>query len=382
MKGKNIILHNSALSVILMALYSWATLFVSAPEQASLQSLMDIKNQLDSYIGDTQSIKKIAPPESGMYFGAFANFGPTEDEVTRKKINSFSALTHKKIAWAYFSNNWFTGIEFPSNEVQLLAELDITPYIRLMPRTDFRIQPGNSPYTLQRIRSGEYDEQLKVWAQAAKKSAVPILIEFGTEVNGKWFPWNGKWNGETYIDINGQSAHSGPQLFIETYRHIIDIFRTQQVDNVTWVYHVNALSSPDQNWNDLDAYYPGDDYIDWVGVSVYGAQSPNEEWRDFDSIYSPAYNKIITFSNKPIGIVELGVAEGAEENMKAQWLTQALGSLQQGKYPDTRAVSYWHSSWESEGVVHSLNIDSSAASAQSFKYAIHSDFFVSTTTIR
>jgi len=365
-----------------MALYSWLSVFMTSPENASYQELRNIQNQLQNLEVPSNSVQKILPPSHGMYFGAFANFEQTEDVVTAEKIRRFSTLVDKKLAWAYFSDNWFTGIKFPSETVELLDDLGITPYIRMMPRTDFRIQPGDSPYTLQRIRDGEYDEELRAWARDAKRADVPLLLEFGTEVNGKWFPWNGKWNGDVSINLNGESENTGTTLFIETYRHIIDLFEAEQVENVTWVYHVNAISSPNENWNDLDKYYPGDDYIDWIGVSVYGAQSINDTWVDFDTIYSRAYKKITSFTEKPIAIVELGVAEGSSESLKVAWITNALQSLEQGKYPRTKAVSYWHSSWYDTGVEYSLRIDSSTSAEQAFRDGINSSYFISNTLIK
>lgn len=56
---------------------------------------------------------KIIPPEVGMYHGAFPNFGGSEDDVTKKAIDDFHEVSGKKMAWAYFSNNWLDGIKFP-----------------------------------------------------------------------------------------------------------------------------------------------------------------------------------------------------------------------------------------------------------------------------
>jgi beta-mannanase len=145
---------------------------------------------------------------------------------------------------------------------------------------------------------------------------------------------------------------------------------------------VNAISSPNQDWNDLDKYYPGDDYIDWIGVSVYGAQSINDSWVDFDNIYSHAYKKITSFTEKSIAIVELGVAEGSSESLKASWITSALQSLEQGKYPATKAISYWHSSWYDAGVQYSLKIDSSTSAERAFRDGIDSSYFISDTLIK
>jgi len=48
----------------------------------------------------------------------------------------------------------------------------------------------------------------------AKKFGAPVLVEWGTEPNGKWFSWNGKWNG---------GAKEGPARYIAAWRHIVDV---------------------------------------------------------------------------------------------------------------------------------------------------------------
>ena len=56
--------------------------------------------------------------------------------------------------------------------------------------------------------------------------------------------------------------------------HIIDLFRALDVDNITWVFHIDAYNDPNTPWNQMAGYYPGDDYIDWIGVSAYGPAGP------------------------------------------------------------------------------------------------------------
>ncbi|MDQ6723961.1 MAG: hypothetical protein M3Z01_06830, partial [Thermoproteota archaeon] len=54
---------------------------------------------------------KIAPPNKGVYQSAITDFGGTEDDVTAKKILDYEKMIGKKIVWAYFSNNWGSGIK-------------------------------------------------------------------------------------------------------------------------------------------------------------------------------------------------------------------------------------------------------------------------------
>src|SRR5918992_877549 len=100
---------------------------------------------------------KVLPPKEGVYNAAFPNFGPNESRVSETRLRQFERQAGKPIAWAYFSNNWFYGTD--------------------------------PVYEMQRFVDGDFDDDLKRWARAARDTDIPLMVEFGTEVNGNWFPW-------------------------------------------------------------------------------------------------------------------------------------------------------------------------------------------------
>lgn len=242
--------------------------------------------------------KVLAPPARGLYHAAFANFGGTEDDVTPVKLSAFEKLSGRRLAWAYFSNNWYDGIVFPSAPVAVLKAAGKVPFIRLMMRS----REGGIPdpkYNLKQFLDGAHDEALKRWARDAKAAAVPLLLEFGTEVNGDWFPWSAKHNG----------GAEGPQRFRETYRRIARVFAGEGLKDVTWFFHVDANSAPEADWNTYAAYYPGDDVVDWIGVSIYGSRGPGHCERFSDAI-ARSYPLLAAVSkDKPLAVLEWGMIE-------------------------------------------------------------------------
>ena len=56
-------------------------------------------------------------------------------------------------------------------------------------------------------------------------------------------------------------------------------------------------------------YYPGDNYIDWIGVSIYGPQNEDDEYQEFSEILNDIYPKLIEISDKPIAILEFAITE-------------------------------------------------------------------------
>ncbi len=327
--------------------------------------------------------KLLTPEGKKIYFGAYADFGPAEDDVTAKKIQSFEKLAGKKIAWAYFSNQWDEGIKYPKKKVHEVYNAGKTPFIRLVPRVDNGTnETSQDPvYKMQSFIDGDFDDDIRQWAKDAKADKVPLLLDFGFEMTGFWMPWSGLYCGGATTDGYGDPTYpDGPERFRDAYRHIIDIFKQEHVDNVTWFFHPDIQRLPDEEWNSAKYYYPGDDYIDWIGLSVYGVQFTDEDWILFsESIAQTAQNiNEITTANKPIAILEFGVTDGRADGTKKAWLTDAFDTILNGTDLNIRAISYWHESWENKDGTHTtLKIDSSKKSLETFRALIKNDRFVS-----
>lgn len=251
------------------------------------------------------------PAGNGIYHSAFPFFGNEEDVVTAESITGFESLAGKAITWAYFSNNWIGGdIKFPSVNANTIRTSGRIPYIRMMMRSQFE-DPPDPVFTLDDIINGTHDTALTQWAKDAAAYGDPLIVEFGTEVNGEWFPWNGRWNGGSVTTGYGDPAKAdGPERFVDAYRHIVTLCRTNGATNITWVFHVDADSLPDEEWNSMAAYYPGDAYIDWIGISVYGPLTPDEDYQNFIDRMDVAYPKLAALSAiKPLALLEYGIAE-------------------------------------------------------------------------
>ncbi len=214
------------------------------------------------------------------------------------------------VSSSYFSNNWSDSIRFPSVAVSVIHATGKIPFIRMMVRSDFEEGGPDPRYTMQRIIDGDFDGELIRWAMEAAQTGIPLLAEFGTEVNGNWFPWNGQYSGGgTTTGYGDPALPDGPERFRDAYRHIIDICNAHGATNITWFFHVDAYSQPDDPWNNFENYYPGDDYIDWLGVSVYGPQETGDEYQEFSEILNDVYPALSGLSNKPIAILEFAITE-------------------------------------------------------------------------
>ncbi len=298
---------------------------------------------------------KVYPPVEGAYVGAYTDAGGGASDVSVENIKDYEDRVGKKLVWNYFSNNWLGGeILFPQASVEACDRAEVIPYIRLLPWVEMRTSGPDPYYKMKDFAQGVFDEPLRRWAQQAKAYGKPLILEFGPEVNGDWFAWNGRWNGggkrSGYGDPN---VPDGPESFRDAYRQIIEIFRQEEVSNVTWVFHVDTSWSPHSWWNEAAFYYPGDDYIDWIGLSVFGAQLPTHKWYLFENkldYFWPQLESVSLF--KPVMISEFAVIEHRnDQDKKARWLQQSLRSIRMNpKYQRIKAITYWNSpGWLEDG---------------------------------
>lgn len=308
---------------------------------------------------DTRSLPRIGlPPEGKLYHGAFPGDTGSEDEDPNfKDLKDYEAAVKKDVAWVYFSHFWYRGREFPSETAKRIRDLGAVPYVRLMLRSSWRQNVKEKQYSFDKILAGNFDEDLQKWAKAIKDFGTPVIAEWGTECNGKWFPWNGWWNGKGSTGGYGDpNKPDGPERFVAVYRHIIDIVRSEGADNVTWVFHVDTTDWPDKQWNRFENYYPGDNYVDWIAVSAYGPQTPMDDWAEsFRKMMNPCYERIKKMApGKPVIVAEFGcthTSEASKEDKKYRadrWAGSALDDLFADRWPAVIGFSWWNEQWEND----------------------------------
>jgi len=294
----------------------------------------------------------LVPPTGHLYHGVYPG-GTTgaEDDITPASVAAYEQSAGKTAAWIYFSHNWYQGREFPRATVNWIRERGSVPYIRLMLRSTDQEEVAESTYTLARILTGDFDADLGAWAEGARSNGDPLIVEWGTECNGQWFPWNGVWNGGgTTAGYGDPSVPDGPERFRDAFRHIVQVARSRGANNLVWVFHANTDDVPAETWNRLENYYPGDQWVDWIAVSVYGAQTPmDDEWPNFTDSMAAVYPRLAALSaDKPIVLAEFGVTSGNPRGDQAQWAEDALASITSLRWTRLIGFSWWNEKWQND----------------------------------
>ena len=324
---------------------------------------------------------KVLPPTDGVYHGVFADLPefPAVGDVTRY-TQDFERLVGKSVALTVVGNEWTQSIRFPTQLVTEARNAGQVPVVQIRPwSSKKRFNGQDSLYQLQKVIDGNFDQELRAYAKSVRDFGKPVMLSFAPEANGNWYPWSGIYAGaDTTTGYGDPVLADGPERYRDAHRHFINIFRQEKVENVTWVFHISSTSNPKESWNDIASYYPGNEYIDWLAVSVYSAQVPGDLWDDFTEGLDAPYNALTALSDsKPIAVLEYGTIEDSDApHRKADWMTAALTSIKEGWYPRVKALTYWHeSSWLAFGN-NNLRVDSSQSALHTYRSEIVDSFFV------
>ena len=294
------------------------------------------------------------PPPGKLYHGVYPgqNTG-REDEFTLAELRSYEQLAGRPAAWVYFSNEWRRSRAFPAAMAAWIRQAGSVPFIRLMLRSSDENHYREQRFTLQHIIDGKFDDDLKAWGKGAAAFGTPVIVEYGTEANGDWFSWNGRWNGGGRTNGFGDPRlPDGPERFVAAYRHIVQVIRAAGARNLTWVFHVDVSDSPAVQWNRFENYFPGNDVVDWVGISCYGLQTPMEKEppKSFRERLDPVYPRLAAMAgDKPIMVCEFGATAGHPKQKPEVWAESGLNDLLERRWPAIAGFAWWNEGWENDG---------------------------------
>lgn len=302
----------------------------------------------------------LAPPLDGkVYHSVYpGSRGEEEDDFGTEEIQAYSRAVGSPLAWVYFSHEWSRGRKFPEALARMVRDSNAVPFIRLMLRSSSKKDVPEPVFTAKNIAEGLFDRDLEAWGRAAAAFGSPILAEWGTEMNGRWFSWSGD-----------------PPRFAAAFRRIVDVTRRAGASNITWFFHVNCDDVPEEERNRFEKYYPGDAHVDWVGFSAYGAQTPLEtETTPFREAVDRCYARLAKLAPaKPVAVLEFGCTWNHSSLPCIPWAERALEDLLGGRWPGIRAFSWWNEDWVNDDVkAHDtrMRVQGSSALAGTFRRAL------------
>jgi beta-mannanase len=218
-------------------------------------------------------------------------------------INKYVEEVGKKPAMIMWYQDW--AQTFPKQDALKVINYGAVPHIVWEPW----YWSDHSKVKLTDIIDGNWDSYIRSWAKEAKAFNKPIFIRLAHEFNIEGYPWG---------VVNQDKDHT---VYIKAYRHVVDIFRNEQVSNVKWVWCFMNYSFPDEAWNDWTRAYPGDNYVDWVGIDGYnwGTTQSWSNWQVLKYLFrDQARMARKLWPNKPIMVAEFASADKGGD--KAAWI--------------------------------------------------------------
>ena len=327
---------------------------------------------------------RLVVPEHGIYQGAYIDFGDREDDVTIEGIEEFEKLVGKHQAVIASSSYWGEQT-FPDENVRLIARHGSIPLIFWSPwDTPYTEGRGPDKYSLTSIIAGEHDAYIDMWADRAREFDYPLVVSFANEMNGSWFPWSGEqYGGGKIIPGTKPLKYEGPETFKKAYRHVVDRVRAKGAANIQWVLHLMNYSWPQAYWNYAVNYYPGPEYCDWLGISVYGSQFPtDEEWAPFFPLLDWPYTELTLLDRKiPIMICEWGAAELPNLGSKADWIRDGFRLMKDPKFSRIKACVFWHERWQNSeggdaGKYSNLRVNSTPETLEAYRQSATDPFYL------
>ena len=174
---------------------------------------------------------------------------------------------------------------------------------------------------LDRTIQGFYDENILKLAKWIKRAKRPIYLRIGYE-----------------FDLPGNGYDS--KRYWQVFRYIVDHLREAGVDNAAYVWHSAAMTDRRENFMD---WYPGDDYVDWFGVSIFNPMQIKTA-KEFLALAREHQKPFMISESSPAGLFSV--------NAKKEWFRHYFDFINEN---DVKIVCYINSDWNSYSLFRPMN---------------------------
>jgi len=193
----------------------------------------------------------------------------------------------------------------------LLVTLEPWTWVRSARNTPEHLREG--------VLAGRYDANVTAVCEVLGELSLPVTFRFAQEmeVDRGQFIWAG-WE---------------PDIFITAFRRVTSLCRAAAPE-------IAVMWSPlgDEG---MEAYWPGAEHVDLVGLSVFGLQAADRLWhgrdRSFSEILGPRYARAVQF-DRPVVVAELGYSGDAAYVAAWEEEVRAVGA----SFPDLVGVVYFN----------------------------------------
>lgn len=254
---------------------------------------------------------KPAIPSTGAYLGAWVNpnhvaatnAGEAGGNETSQLPSFVSSIRHNPAILHVYTN---FQAPVPMQTVDTITNYGAVPMI------DWDCT------RLDKITSGSEDSVITTYAQTLRSYGKPVFL--------RWY-WEVNQNTQGSRQCGGYG--DGP-AYISAWQHIWTLFQQQHASNVAFVW------CPGLKGGNYAAYYPGDNYVDWICVDGYdrAGTARHVGSSTFTGIFGSFYDQWVGHG-KPIMVGETG-ATAYDQGSYIQSIQSGAPEL-----PEIKAVVYF-----------------------------------------
>ncbi|MBQ6430778.1 MAG: hypothetical protein IJJ99_02745 [Oscillospiraceae bacterium] len=312
--------EDTALKALVRALYLYGESAKTYSAWYEEQLLLDNRNYdcISNYQPRVNFGAKFEPKGNYILHGAgqdryglitdFTNYTNIMSSTSRPTlVSGYAAPHHDFVTWG-------------GNMRQQISAYGDNQFLFLQIGVHFNEDENPDKCYYDKIASGEMDDTMISLINVLKAFNHPVFCRPG-------FEFNGAWNG-----------YSDPAIYRAAFIHFAELVAYCEADNIALVW----CFSPDAADLDYMKYYPGDDYVDWWAIDIFG--STQTTMAATESFLADA-----AFHEKPVMIAEAtpcgyDVTQGQGWN---EWFVPYFNFIR--NHPVIKATCYINWDWEAIG---------------------------------
>ncbi len=288
--------------------------------EANANAISLQETNMDLYLVNKNYELSLYEPDNGCYIGAYL----LGNKNLNYDIKQFEKLTNK--THGIYVYNLTLGNPIPTNWIlECIANMKM-PLIVIHPKEDMILN----------------ETLLYDTAKGLKELSIPMFIDF--------YPNPEKYN---IFASEYKEFYSKANKIFKKYSSKLAFVWSVSLDNV----YASKL------------YYPNNDNVDWVGLSIYNDAKSDLKWSNLDFFYME-YQK-----SKPIMITQFAVSHYSDTN-HSYYINEAVDKINEfyttikDKYPRIKAINYMDlNAGENYKITDNKNI------LKTYKEIVTSDYF-------
>lgn len=158
------------------------------------------------------------------------------------------------------------------------------------------------------MAEGYFDDHILKFARLLKSYDQPVFLRFAHEFDNPQYPWS-------------PAGENSPEEFVRAWKHLYELLNREGSHKIVLVWN------PWKAQNMAD-YFPGNQYIDWIGVTLlnYGPLNSDGSFYRFEELYNGFHAQRDSLSRKPVMLAEFGSVKIGDR--QKEWVRGAMNSMQ------------------------------------------------------